>query len=75
MLQELVDGAVLTRDGEGFQQGLIGGGGVREPGLLGSPIEEAESEGGVIKKVMVDDSGDNGRGQRAAAAEAMKGLL
>lgn len=60
LLQELINGVELAGDGEGFEDGVVGGGGVGEARLLRSPVEEAESKRVVVEEEGVDNSGDEG---------------
>lgn len=53
----------LAGNGEGFEDGLVGVGGVGEARLLGRPVEEAESERVVVEEEGVDNSSDQGRAQ------------
>lgn len=75
LFQEGVNGTELAGQGEGFENGLVGDGSVGEARLLGCPVEEAQSEGVVIEKQGIDDSGDERGREKTAATEFVENVL
>jgi len=75
LFEELFQRVELAGNGQRFEDGVVRSGGVREIGLLGSPVEEAKRERWVVEKMRIDDLGNQRRGERVTSNEFVKGLV